>query len=354
MPGTYLETVILYCLNQINGERSFSSIYHLLTGKKSSQTIQDAHLFQLDHLFQTFHFLSRDEFDKMAASFSTMNWIKSDTFQHYCLTDEGNEALRKQLSKNPIPKYLNGWGYHSLTFVFWERISLLVQVCSNLVHQHFQYIPIQRKSDTQTWLKNFLQKSGKDREKIAEQLHNEMVQCFDTDPNMDPIIFVIRLTGYDRIGLTSQQAADFLKQEYTYYHLQFLNLLHFMIKIIITEPNEYKLLYSIISDQNHRYSFTLSTRKTYELLKKGLDVDKIAEVRTLKRSTIEDHIVEIAIIDPGFDITPFVQTDKQKMILLAAKQTDSKQLKQIRELASGCDYFEIRLVMAKFGESKWI
>ncbi len=53
MELTFLQTMILFCLQKINGERTIYSIYHLLKGKKSSQTIQDTHLFHLQPLFQT-------------------------------------------------------------------------------------------------------------------------------------------------------------------------------------------------------------------------------------------------------------------------------------------------------------
>ena len=53
MELTFLQTIILFCLQKINGERTIYSIYHLLKGKKSSQTIQDTHLFHLQSLFQT-------------------------------------------------------------------------------------------------------------------------------------------------------------------------------------------------------------------------------------------------------------------------------------------------------------
>ncbi|AGK54741.1 RQC domain-containing protein [Bacillus sp. 1NLA3E] len=353
MLGTYLETVILYCLNQINGERSIYSVYHLLKGKKSSQTIQDAHLFQLTKFFQAYHFLTREELEERIVGFHTKHLVKKVSDQHFLLTNEGKEVLKEQLKARSIPIFINGWGYHSMTGFFWGRLSLLVQVCSNLVHHHTEYIPVQRKSDVQVWIKKFIQNSPTPREELASRLYLEMVRCFESEPLIDPSILVIRLTGHDRIGLTSHQAAGFLQQEYTYYHLNFLSLIHLMIKTVQSDPDQYQLLNAIIADVRNPHSFTFSTQKTYALLNKGLNIDEIAVIRNLKQSTIEDHIVEIAFMDEKFDITPFVQVEKQKMILIAAKQSDSKQLKQIRDLTSGIEYFEIRLVMAKYGESKW-
>ncbi len=353
MVCSYQETVILYCLNQINGERSIYSVYHLLKGKKSSQTIQDAHLYQLTKFFQAYDFLTREEFEKRIVGFHTSRWVQKVSDQHYLLTNEGKEALKEQLKRSAIPTFINGWGYHSVTGVFWGRLSLLVQVCSNLVHHHTEYIPVQRKFDVQVWIKKFIQFSPIAREELASRLYLEMVRCFESEPLIDPTILVSRLTGYDRIGLTSHQAADYLQQEYTFYHLNFLSLIHFMIKSVQADPGQYQLLYAIMADLNNPHSFTLSTQKTYGLLNKGLNIDEIAVVRNLKESTIEDHIVEIALIDENFDITAFVRPEKQKMILLAAKQADTKQLKQIRDLTREIEYFEIRLVMAKYGEAKW-
>lgn len=42
-----LQYTLLYCLKQLNGERTVSSIYYLLKGKRSSQTLQDGNMFQI-------------------------------------------------------------------------------------------------------------------------------------------------------------------------------------------------------------------------------------------------------------------------------------------------------------------
>ncbi|WP_147533823.1 helix-turn-helix domain-containing protein [Bacillus marasmi] len=352
MSVTYLETVIFYCLKQINKDRTVFSVFHLLNGKKSSQTIQDAHLFQLTKLFQTFSSLTRNDFlDRLKAAEKA--GLVQQTNEHvYLLTDEGEWVLAKELEEKPFPAYLNGWTYHSLTSVFWERLSLFVQVCSNLIHCQTEYIPVQRKPETQAWLKKTIQQSTASKLELSRQLYGEICRCFEKDSKLSPEIFIIRLSGYQTYGLTSKQAADFFHMEDTHYHIQFLNLLHFMIKKIKEFPDEFPLLNNILVDLSQPASFTLSTSKTYSFLKRGYTIGEIASARNLKLSTIEDHIVEIALIDKMFDITEIVPVEKQKMIMLAAEQSNSKQLKRIRELTNGINYFEIRLVLAKFGDAK--
>ncbi|KPD00884.1 hypothetical protein LR69_00966 [Geobacillus sp. BCO2] len=77
-------------------------------------------------------------------------------------------------------------------------------------------------------------------------------------------------------------------------------------------------------------------------------MEAIAEIRRLKRSTIEDHIVEIAANVPGFSIAPFVDDEKAAAIRAAAQALRTRKLKEIREALDGkVSYFEIRLVLAK-------
>jgi uncharacterized protein YpbB len=350
MPKSYLQTVILFCLHQINGDRSIYSIFHIIKGKKSSQTIQDVHLFQIAPFFQSYDFIKRVEFDQIITQLVSVNWLEKVKDHHYQLTQQGKAFLESSIIEHPFPIFLNGLTFQSMTGPFWERLSLLVQVCSNLAHNQSHYIPIQRKSDIQIWLKNFLAQLPTSRNKLALQLFTELSQLLEKEPSINPSTLVLRLTGHNHIGLTPQQVALNLGHEITYYHIHFLNLLHYLLKNIEQENKQYPLLFSIIKDLHQPFPFTNSTMKTYEMLRSGVSLEEIARIRKLKRSTIEDHLVEIAFNDKQFNIAPFVPSERQTLIINAAKQNGSKQLKHIRELTNGLDYFEIRLVLAKFGE----
>ena len=61
---SYIESIILNCLKQLNGERTIYSIYHLLKGKKTSQTIQDAHLFEITHYFGVYQWFTREDLEE--------------------------------------------------------------------------------------------------------------------------------------------------------------------------------------------------------------------------------------------------------------------------------------------------
>src|SRR3954469_3240333 len=85
----YIENIILYCLKQLKGERTIYSIYHLLNGKKSSQTIQDAHLFSIKKFFRIFESLTRESFEEIITNLVNKQLICLCGNQRYQLTESG-------------------------------------------------------------------------------------------------------------------------------------------------------------------------------------------------------------------------------------------------------------------------
>ncbi|GLB58032.1 helix-turn-helix domain-containing protein [Cytobacillus sp. NCCP-133] len=352
MKRAYLQIIILYCLKKLQGQRTIYSILHLLNGKKSSQTIQDAHLFQLTRLFKTFEQLSRDELDRYTEDMERQSWISNNEIGHYTITPEGERILQDVLLKCPLPTSLNGWKHHKSTDVFWGRLSLLVQVISHLNNHHTKYLPVQKKTSIHKWLKSFLLTSGSARNEVGIILYKELLKCFEGLCDISPAVLTLRLTGHNRIGLTAEQAAEQLGLGLAYYRIQFLAALHYLMECVGRNPGSFPLMDKVLSGLDESIPLTLSTEKTYNLLNQGLSIDEIAKIRRLKRSTIEDHVVELALNVSGFDITPYVSNNIQESILHAAHRSNSRQLKHIRQLIPQAEYFEIRLVLARFGEGK--
>ncbi|MFE8702637.1 helix-turn-helix domain-containing protein [Cytobacillus sp. FJAT-54145] len=349
--GIILHKVLLYCLYKIEGERSIYSIYHLLNGKKSSQTIQDAHLFQLSPFFNTYRQVTRNDLDEfIKESVQDQLLIKSNE-HHYILSEKGMELIRNLFTQYPFLEHLNGWQYQG-SERFWERLSLFVQVASNLAHSETNYFPIQRNKQVQLWMKNFLVHTDINRKELSQRLYDELVFCFNKKNAIDPSVLVVRLTGYNTIGRTKEQACEVLDMEYSLYHFQLLSLLHDMQKCIHGNKTKLPILSSMVEDLQDDVPLTHSTKRTYELISRGYTVEQIAIMRRLKKNTIEDHIVELALNIKEFDIEPYVDGNKQEKILEAAKKVPSKQLRYIREYVKEADYFEIRLVIAKSGDGK--
>jgi uncharacterized protein YpbB len=353
MEISYRDAVFLYCLKQIKDERSIYSIFHLFQGKKSSQTIQDAHLYNLTAFFRAFPLLTRTEMETIVKEIQSKGFLDQMSTENYRLTEKGQEVLHEFQKVNTMPpRFLEGWKYHHLTTLFWERLSIFVQVSSNLINKNKGFIPIQNKQETQEWLKNFLKSQNTNRYELGVQLYTELTECLQQEESIEPAVLVLRLTGHNKIGLTTEQAAEKLRMTNTHYQLEFLNILHYMIKTV-SLTDSFPLLSSLVQDVQKEVPLTLSTEKTFQLLEKGYLPNEIAAMRNLKMSTIEDHIVEIALHVKEFDLNRYVQPDKQKRIMDAARKNSAKKLKQIRDQVNEANYFEIRLVLARNGGQKW-
>ncbi|MCL6573948.1 MAG: helix-turn-helix domain-containing protein [Bacillus sp. (in: Bacteria)] len=341
-----IESIILFCLKQLNSERTIYSIYHLLNGKKSSQTIQDVHLFSLKRFFGIYEPLTRESFDEIIQAMLEKEWIYRCGVQRYHLMPSGNLFLEKY----SLPAYINGWDFHQFTTLFWERLSIFIQVTSNLVFEETKYTPIQRNKDVHLWLKSVLKKIFLPKKEISEHLYSELIKCFDESKEIDPSLLVFRLTGFQQIGLTPNQVAKKLNMNRHDYHIGFINALHYLIQKIERESNHYKILFFLIEDIKQSDELTLSARKTRNLLNKGYSLEMIARFRHLKLSTIEDHLVEFALNIDGFPIDTYVDKELQMRILGISRLSSTRELKLIKEKLTKVTYFQIRLVMAKYGE----
>lgn len=342
----YIENILLYCIKQLNGERTIYSIYHLFNGKKSSQTIQDAHLFSLKKYFRILESLSRETFDELIAQLVNKKWITACEDQKYLLTSTGEAHLQG----HSLPSYMDGWKYQQNTPIVWERLSLLVQVTSNLAFQESRYIPIQKNKEVHYWLKAFLKDISVPRQSLGKLLFTELVECLEEGKDINPAVLVFRLTGYKQIGLTSIQTADKLKMDPIHYHLEFMNVLHYLLDRIEIDSNRFILLSTLLTNLEEKELLTISSKKTWGFLKQGFSIEQIASLRNLKLSTIEDHLVEFALHINDFSIDPYVERDVQREIIEISRKEETRQLKIIRNCLNTASYFQIRLVLAKYGD----
>ncbi len=347
---SYRSLILLYCINQIKCERSIFGIYHILTGKKSSQTITDGNLYQLSHLFSMMKGISRSELLDCVHQLLTSELIISEAPDKYCPTEKGIQYLCESLSNRPIPSSINGWRYYDVGFLFWQRLSLLIQVLSNLIKNQRQYITIQQDQHVLSWTKDFLFSKKGDKHHFSNQLYNECRTCLDQVSELEATVFVLKLTSADRIGYTSKQIASIVSEDEYYIDLLFINVLHFILKMTKKDSKSFPILTEISSGLSRTWSLTDSATKTYKFILEGKTIEEIASLRRLKHNTIEDHIVEIAHNVEGFNIAPFVSKVKQQQILKAQNSLQTLKLKQIKDsIELPISYFEIRLVLAKSG-----
>ncbi|MFD4817206.1 helix-turn-helix domain-containing protein [Peribacillus butanolivorans] len=352
--NNYLQVIILYAIKKFQGERSIYAIYHMLQGKKSSQTIQDAHLFGLTNIFGTIPRFTRQQLNQNIQLFHEHNFIEiTDKTDAYIISGQGGRKLTDYLKKNPFPTSLNGWKYQNITPIFWGRLNLLIQTISHIVHNERRFYPIQRNPKIQCFVKEFLQNNRQDRGLIAQHLYEELISLLELQSNLKRDIFILKLTGVNRIGLTFEQIAKRKDVEEEYVRFTFLDSLHQMLAEI-EQVTDYPILASLFSDwqRSGNPHLTHSTQTTLRYIQAGKTLFEIAEIRRLKVNTIEDHLVEIVLSDKSFPIAEYVSHEDEGEITAAIKELNTKQLKAIKQEVDNkqISFFQIRLVLAKLGD----
>ncbi|KEK23744.1 helix-turn-helix domain-containing protein [Bacillus gaemokensis] len=344
-----LQYTLLYCLKQLNGERTVSSIYYLLKGKRSSQTLQDGNMFQISFLFGIYKSLTRSDYNKEIEHVLRAEWIQLVHDNTYVLTDTGEKQLNDWKETLAFPLHLHGLHYGDLGQSFWKRLSLIIQTVSNLQQQNAKFIPIQQDMEVTMWVKQFLIGLPYVRSQLAEKLWDEMHKLLKGVNPVEATILTYRLTGYERIGYTLQQLAEITKQDVFRVHLLFWGTIHFFIQAVREKEKEFPLITKIISYPNEREDlFSLSTKKTYQLWKRGLSLEEIATIRNLKSATIEDHFVEIALREREFSIEMFMEKQKIEHVQYVIETLQTRKLRVLKqEVGKAVSYFEIRLVLAR-------
>ncbi|WP_339160045.1 helix-turn-helix domain-containing protein [Bacillus sp. FSL M8-0277] len=340
----YLDVMLMDSVYKLNGERSISAVYHLFKGKKSSQTIQDASLFELSRYFGCYPGFTRDQLNRSALKLEEKHYFRKND-ETLSITEAGQQMLHQHFSEKPMPAYFHGAKYHDKAKMLWMRLSLLVQVLSHHMAGSHQYVPIQRDVSVQSWTKSFL-KQHQQKSKLSEELHHELEKLLMNLSDQEALIFVYSLTSHERIGRTYQQMAEWMKEDVWYVYLLFWNVLHYFIQA--AQKGEAPTLQKLVGDLEFKRVLTTSTHKTLELVQKGFDIEQIAHIRSLKKATIEDHIVELSIHEPSFSIDPYVSIKEQREILAVARELQTNKMKLIKEkLEHPFTYFQIRLALTR-------
>ncbi|MEC5422432.1 helix-turn-helix domain-containing protein [Virgibacillus sp. C22-A2] len=340
------EGIILTCSTRIKTERTAAAIFHIVSGKKSIQTIQDIRMFELEDFYGIFKNLPKPVFDKKINELDKLGLLQEKEKSAYDITKSGKEWLERNSSNLPLD-YYNGLHYSNTAEVYNERLTLLIQTLTNSKKSNFAFIPVIENSSVEKWVKFHYKEMKVHEARLLSSIYNELRSLLRHFSNQEAELFVERLTGYRNYGKSINQLADKYQMTNVDVKLVLTGMFHRMLHFIQQERDNYKFMSFIINDIFHTALITHSANTTYFYLKKACTIEEIAQIRGLKYNTIYDHIVEIALYDPDFPLTNYVPKHYQKEIMKAFNATSSFKLKTIKQLVAGdISYFQIRLVLA--------
>lgn len=335
--------ILLQIFQKLNNERSISAAFHVLRGKRSGQTIQDIGLFQLHNYFGLLPKLPRAMFDEAISLFSQNSWLIMQESGHYSMKKLGLQRAEQ------TPDFLfDGWHYRGNEHIFFARLSLIVQSLSYQSAGIRSFSPISRDTNIQSWVRTFLLEHNYQEGYLQQQLLEECERVISelslSEANKQLVLY--RLSGYGLPGWTWQQLASERKEAVLDCQLAFIELLHVFLNEV-HQTTDYPLLGKIAEELRVKALLTDSAQQTAHLYEQGYSLEQIMQIRKLKQSTIEDHLVELAMYEPNFSIGPFVSYKEAEKVWQASKQYQTKKLKILHEVVEGMSYFQLKLVLAK-------
>lgn len=345
-----IEQVVMKCFMKLSSNRSDTAVYHLIAGKKSIQTIQDAKLFHLDELYGIYRSFKKERFYQIIQTCEANHWLqyigKHKEQDLYTITEKGKIWLDNQ--DNVLLSYYNGKKYEKYDELFLKRLYLFIQTLSNTALKAFNFIPVVDDLDITNWVKQVYASAKGQEKSILQHLYNEIVVLLHDFNEAHAHIFVDRLTGHQRYGQSISQLSELYHYEEEDIYLILIAMVHKMFRLIEKSPQDYPMMSSLIPEQKEKLTLSKSAMSTYQLIKKGLDLQQIEKARHLKLNTIYDHVVEIAINDRDFPIDTYVSDQVYEEVMHVFKSSEHVRLKDIKESVNpDITYFQIRLVLAK-------
>ncbi|WP_026828058.1 helix-turn-helix domain-containing protein [Exiguobacterium artemiae] len=332
MEKTIVRQIVLEAILRLQNERTDRSLFHLLQGKRSATSLQDAHFYGLEAIFGMLP-LKKDRFEQLLQELEHAGWIKRE--QTLMLTDAGRAQISPPFLLDDLGGELRGYPIH-----LWKRISLMIQsiVC---LDQNTFFIPVQQDSGVKEWVKQRIRQVP-ERSVWITTVYQELNKALHQLTEREAILISYRLSG-QKTGLSFPQLSERLGTDLLSLQLEFMMAWRRCLRALPEDG----LILSLGNDIDH-LKMTQSAQKTWELLKQGYSVQQIAERRRLKKSTMEDHLVEIAMYATVFPTEQFVTAEQYEEVVRLSDQLHTFSLKRIKqELTQEMDYFQIRIVLAR-------
>ncbi len=339
--------IILDSLSKLKQERTSAAVYHLLVGKRSSQTLQDAHIYHLTGYFGIAKGMDKHAFDQKVENLVSKHYLAYRGDKAF-VTEKGMSFLKNNENHGFLLHY-NGLVYDRAADLFYERLSLFIQTAANIKRGNHRFIPVSDNQEVLLWMKKYYTAARHRLQELLDQLYGEMLPFLKRLPEQHADIFVKRLSGYSHFGMSKVQLAAFYDMDKYDFTVLYQLILHRMLNYIIYDSTPTPTLATFSSGLVKKVFLTDSARKTDDLLKQGRNVEEICKIRRLKESTVHDHLIEIAYAQPDFPLNNYVSPDAVREIGEQIERLKSRKLKQIKQaLDDRYSYLQIRLVMAVY------
>lgn len=354
----FLCTVALNTMLPLANERTLQAGYHILRGRKANQTMQDVHLYRLYPYYRLFPRLAREEWEQTVSVLLMRDYIREidadgqrRSKPSFVVTEAGRLYAHERFAIYDLHKWLEPFAQAFPTRsldVFWQRLHLLVQSVSHMLAKEMNFYPVVRDRHVQTWVKRLIGEQGK-REEWKQHLAEELFRLWEPLPEVVQRLLVEQLSGTAQVGKTLGQLALQHGAAPSFVQVQFRYGLAVSMERVQREKSEFPLLSRLAEAKDEPgVVLTESAARTYTLVQRGLPKEEIARIRRIKESTVEDHLVEIALRCPDWDCSELLPKELAERIIAVSEQLGTSRLRIIKDhLEGNASYLQIRLALAR-------
>ncbi|MBG9790905.1 helix-turn-helix domain-containing protein [Brevibacillus laterosporus] len=360
----FFETVVLNGLAVLQGERTPQSLYYMVKGRKANQVWQDVNNFNLHSYYRLFPWISRGLWEQTMKNLMEKKWVSNtnvaqkNAISSFELTSSGYQQLCEQNKTYQLERWLseiNGISITEEATLFRLQALLMVQTISQLLYANAHFSPIVQNREIQRQIKQLLAEPV-GRAAWLNGLAAELYLLMDMlEPSLQQQFF-LQWTGASQVGLTSRQIAYQFRESFLFTEVKLLSIWSSMYcEVKENKSGQFPLLQKLCQLQSaQKPPISMSAWETYKMLQKDITLEEIASRRAIKLNTVEDHLIEVALMSLPCKYGRWVSEQQIEFVHEASERLKTKRLRLLKdELGHDYSYLQIRLALALRGASSW-
>lgn len=317
--------------------RRANALQYVLIGKRTSSNLFAGLKYHCLSLLQIAPQLDIQLFKNSVDQLVDQHYLCTVDKGYYQLTTTGQQYQHQLQTQLPQIQFYDGRWMRQFDLMK-DAVLLAIQVVSQKYHHANNYIPQTNRLHTQWWVKQWLHHI-EHHANWQSQFIDELTSLLTQLPAQQADILANRFTGYQTLGLPLRQLALNLQLSLITMQTAELDAWAHLWQAVHQHHPQVPLLSQLLPPAQY---FTDNVALTLQqFLQQHWSIDRIAQARHLRPSTIREHLLEAAMIHP--QVLAGVQwwTPAQLQQLQAAWEHD--QLRDYHPLMNqGLSFFQIR------------
>lgn len=281
--------------------RRLRVIENLFTGRKTVSTLYWGMRYQLLEWLNFDKRLTRQQMDQVVSELTTAGLIETQD-SLALLTPNGQKKQQMLRETWYQPEAKRDWllfdGQAGL-----ERLLLAVQTVSELKAQNHGYYPVQVNWTNRVAVKNWYRQHR--QLNLAQNLRAELTLFLAQQPSPVADQWAALLVGHEQTGTTLEQLAQLANRSTCEMQILIRDVTVALMVYALNAINKAPLLAHLLDDLKQSPVST-SAQTTLNDFRAGLSLPQIGQRRRLKLSTVNEHLLEAAILLPR-DAFPYEQ-----------------------------------------------